>query len=398
MAYNQIFNLITTGHLWNLTFYMRNGRVIVRQRYNAGGKNIRTLARLLVQTRWANCVSLWKALMPNLAGLFCNKKRQQSDFNAFMQLNFRTSRVRLTKDEVRLGACVVEPGTIVSDGDADLSCSIDYDYNADEKILVTNLCLGSITLNDQTTVATFASALTSNNPARLRQNDRLGILVVKQRFDAAQQIPLANSAIFTIDLDFSDTRTVGGILGNNWLSSKQQNGRNFLAFKCPENQLMAVMHFARQKDNRWECSTQTLAGINTYFASYTSEEAKRKAIDSYGGTNRDNVMSDPNTDQLTYNQVFGDDDNINFPTITKVVIATAVSPAGAGTVSGAGAYNPGTEVTLTATASNPTDKPFTKWSDGVTQNPRTVTATANATYTAIFGTSGSEGQPGGGID
>ena len=54
-----------------------------------------------------------------------------------------------------------------------------------------------------------------------------------------------------------------------------------------------------------------------------------------------------------------------------------------GTVSGGGTYNNGTTVKLTATPK--TGCKFVKWSDGNTDNPRTVTVTGNASYTAEFG-------------
>ncbi len=66
----------------------------------------------------------------------------------------------------------------------------------------------------------------------------------------------------------------------------------------------------------------------------------------------------------------------------QYTITTNVSPAGAGTVTGGGAYHYGEQVTLTATANSGYE--FQGWSDGVTNNPRTITVTGNATYTAIF--------------
>lgn len=67
-------------------------------------------------------------------------------------------------------------------------------------------------------------------------------------------------------------------------------------------------------------------------------------------------------------------------TLTK-----AVSPSGTGSVTASpnkSTYHYGTNVTLTATA----DKGylFSRWQDGPTDNPRTVTVTSNATYTAVF--------------
>ena len=53
-----------------------------------------------------------------------------------------------------------------------------------------------------------------------------------------------------------------------------------------------------------------------------------------------------------------------------------------GTVTGGGTYNSGATATLTATANS--GYHFVSWQDGNTTNPRTVTVTANATYTATF--------------
>lgn len=53
-----------------------------------------------------------------------------------------------------------------------------------------------------------------------------------------------------------------------------------------------------------------------------------------------------------------------------------------GTVTGGGSYANGSTVTLTAVANN--GYHFVQWSDGVTENPRTITVSANATYYAQF--------------
>ena len=53
-----------------------------------------------------------------------------------------------------------------------------------------------------------------------------------------------------------------------------------------------------------------------------------------------------------------------------------------GNVSGGGTYPQGSTVTISATAYS--GYHFTQWNDGNTQNPRTITVTGNATYTAYF--------------
>ena len=63
-------------------------------------------------------------------------------------------------------------------------------------------------------------------------------------------------------------------------------------------------------------------------------------------------------------------------------IKTAVNNSAWGKVTGAGIYNENDEATLTATAND--GYRFTQWSDGNTDNPRIVTVTENKTYTAEF--------------
>lgn len=69
-------------------------------------------------------------------------------------------------------------------------------------------------------------------------------------------------------------------------------------------------------------------------------------------------------------------------TITQYTItATSTNPA-MGTVTGGGTYNGGATATLTAIPN--TGYHFVQWQDGNTQNPRTITVTGDATYTATF--------------
>ena len=81
-------------------------------------------------------------------------------------------------------------------------------------------------------------------------------------------------------------------------------------------------------------------------------------------------------ENASYTAVFGE------PSVTYYTIATNVSPAGAGTVEGAGVYPQGTTTYLTATAN--TGWTFSHWNDGITSNPRSITVTGDATYTAYF--------------
>ena len=71
--------------------------------------------------------------------------------------------------------------------------------------------------------------------------------------------------------------------------------------------------------------------------------------------------------------------NNNAPQYT---ISTSVTPSAGGTVEGGGTYYQDTQCTLTAVANH--GYAFQKWNDNNTENPRTITVTGNATYTATF--------------
>jgi hypothetical protein len=66
----------------------------------------------------------------------------------------------------------------------------------------------------------------------------------------------------------------------------------------------------------------------------------------------------------------------------QYTITTQVSPPNSGTVTGGGQYNYGTNITLNATAN--AGYTFDHWQDNITTNPRPITVTGNATYTAYF--------------
>lgn len=95
---------------------------------------------------------------------------------------------------------------------------------------------------------------------------------------------------------------------------------------------------------------------------------------------QDNNTSNPRnitvTDNETYTAFFQSNNSAAY-TIT----ANSNDPA-MGSVSGGGTYNSGATATLTAIANN--GYHFVRWNDNDTSNPRAITVTGNATYTAYF--------------
>ena len=87
-----------------------------------------------------------------------------------------------------------------------------------------------------------------------------------------------------------------------------------------------------------------------------------------------------------------DGSNPGSTTPQQVTLTTVANPSNGGTITGAGTYAKDAQVTLKATANS--GYTFSRWSDGNTNAQRTVTASADATYTAQFTQNGGGSQGG----
>ena len=91
--------------------------------------------------------------------------------------------------------------------------------------------------------------------------------------------------------------------------------------------------------------------------------------------NTDNPRTVTVTGEATYTAYFAAE---------SYTLTVVPDDANHGTANGSGTYNYGEQVTISAVAAQ--GYTFTQWQDGNTQNPRTVTVTGEATYTASFAT------------
>lgn len=74
--------------------------------------------------------------------------------------------------------------------------------------------------------------------------------------------------------------------------------------------------------------------------------------------------------------------SVSGATAATYTISVSVTPTGSGTVTGGGTYSKGTSIELNAIPNAGYE--FSKWSDGITTNPRTLTVTADQSFTAQF--------------
>ena len=125
----------------------------------------------------------------------------------------------------------------------------------------------------------------------------------------------------------------------------------------------------------------TVSGARTYYSGQTAT-LTAVANAGYGFVNWTVGGVEVSTTAQYSFEVTGDVSLVaNFGAV--YTITTDVSPVGSGTVTGGGTYGYGATVNLVASPSTLAYE-FVGWSDGNTDNPRTITVTQDATYTAVF--------------
>ena len=144
---------------------------------------------------------------------------------------------------------------------------------------------------------------------------------------------------------------------------------------------------ARAYQSNYPETYQVLAGASLIFSETlsTTTLTTRNATFSVAAGDTVNIMFRYISDDMY--AFFLDDITINTstpnpPSPTQYTLTVVSNNDAWGTVSGGGTYNQGATVTIRATANS--GYHFVQWNDGNTQNPRTVTVNANATYVATF--------------
>ena len=121
----------------------------------------------------------------------------------------------------------------------------------------------------------------------------------------------------------------------------------------------------------------TVSGSGIYVEG-AQVEISTEAVEHYHFTQ----WNDGSTDNPRTITVAGDSTFTASFAIDQHTITVESADEAMGTVSGSNTYDYGTEIQISATASE--HYHFVSWNDGNTDNPRTITVTGDATYTASF--------------
>lgn len=262
------------GRVGETTYYVNGGQQIARQaknNSNYGDTARRSEAQQLRRIMWANLVNFYKASATWMPKAFETKKRNQTDYNKFMQLNIGTAKIALTKDEAAAGACVVDEFT-VSQGSLPT-----IELTQQLTGYTTGIALGELTIEATTTIGQLTAAILANNSI-YREGMQISFVNYTQSIDPLgiprlvcrlYEVTLANESTELVRSylpDFAST-TIDGMLG---CTNQAVDG----AFTYIVSEIVA---------GALRVSTQQLTSKNQFnVIVYSSETQKDKAVASYG--------------------------------------------------------------------------------------------------------------------
>lgn len=257
--------------------YTQGGRTLQRE-LAPEVKNPKTPAQMGQRVKWANLVAFYRANSGWMPKAFENKKATQSDYNKFMSLNAANSRIYLTKEQARQGACVVDSYR-VSDGTLQ-----PVDIFPTEQNWVTNLYLtGLDKLDATTTVAAFSTALLASN-AGLRSGDQLSFIRVTQLFNNTTDIPYVQVRAYEIIINEQGDGLVKDYLPIELIGLGQEQETPALMVKNNNKQGGFAIIVSRTQGGRVLVSPSQITQVNmtAVIDEYSSSDALIAAIDSYG--------------------------------------------------------------------------------------------------------------------
>lgn len=277
MAILKGFNNRIRGSFGNVTFRQKNGKTIISERITSVN-NSKSPAQQRHRMKWANIVKMYKGLIPLLECAFENKAANVTDYNMFVRVNIRKQPVYLTKEETAGDACVIAPYTITQGTLPEIKVR---GIGANS---ITNICLGTLVIDETTTIAQFANAVVQNN-FDFNYNDEITFIRIDQQVNKTTGLPCGIFRAYSVVLDKCNTfallshvpaegfATIDGHLGH-----LPSNGGDY-AF--------AWVH-TRKSSNKTFVSSQDLIDKNSLLPNYTSEEAYQRAVATYGGEH--NIM------------------------------------------------------------------------------------------------------------
>ena len=261
-----------TGSIGDMTLRVVNGQTVTSEKVTRNTS--KTFAQMVRRVQWANVVNLFRAFEGTLHPSFESRPRNWSDFNAFMSANIGQYGVYLTASEASQGGCLVAPYQITRGSLPSVGMGI-----TPAGVITSDIKLGSLVINDETTLAAFSAAVRANNSG-WEYGDQLSAYVAVQKVNTVSQVPYVEVRAFEITLAEDDETLVVDVIGNDPTCFAVTDQK--LCLNATVNGGACYVH-SRKDGQKTRVSTQRFTVTNDLLDAYTTEAKRSEAIVSYGG-------------------------------------------------------------------------------------------------------------------
>lgn len=265
------------GSAGNLTFKQSGGQTIVSEKITQT-TDAKSALQQKQRMKWANVIRMYQVLRPYMKLAFGGSQNRRTDYNKFVSANLALTPVYLIKSEVNAGACIVTPYQITHGKLKSITVS------GKGSQAVTNISLGSLTIDTNTTVAQFSNAVVQSNKL-FEYGDQITYFLVHQLLNEVTGVPMAEVDACCVVLDKSSDVKLLELVDQRGFAVQE----GCLAAKPSTDFGDHGMVWIHSRKNPSDASTlvsaQYLIVENALLAQYQSQEAYDTAVNSYGGTN-----------------------------------------------------------------------------------------------------------------
>ena len=282
MAKTTDFLSQTSGKLTDqfVTRQTAHGTILARApRKTANARRSERQANMRCQL--ANMSANFKLYQGKLKLAWEGKKAGLSEYNCFVASNYDKNPVYITKSMRVAGACVLAESYISNGSLAPIDTVV-----SQAGVLVSDLKLGGLVIDAETTVADLTMAILQNN-AEWEDGDQLTWFYGVQRVDSAGT-PRATLTAEKVVLDTTNENALWSVVSAVGFSSVSAGagGGNVLGMGQALVNAGGVWVHSREKDSgSIKVSSQQMTVVSDVLAQYQTYAAMKASADSYGGIN-----------------------------------------------------------------------------------------------------------------
>ena len=276
------------GSAGSLTFKQYAGQTVVSEKISVV-KRSNTPMQMRQRTKWGNVIQMYKGICPLINYGFESKPVGKSDYNMFMKVNMKGSDIYLTREEVAGGGCIAAPYQLTQ-GTLPSIVIVGSGDNAR-----TDIKLGDLTIDAETTVKDFAQAVVNNN-ADYDFGDQISFFDVLQRVNAVTGIPYCQFLATNVVLDKASEVKLLDMVSKYGFATVD----GFLGHIEGEGAGVFAWVHSRKSSAKTLVSTQSLVNNNDeMIAEYSGDQAYKRSVKTYGGESSAFLTPGTTTTQAT---------------------------------------------------------------------------------------------------